>query len=327
MGRNYVHLDRAERLAIFHLVELGTPRREIARRLGRSASTISREVRRNGGRTRRWRGGYCPDRAQWLAGWRRRRDKRFKLARQPELQRLVRDRLAMGWSPAQIAGRLTLAPDGPQISHESIYRYIWHRRELKDWLCRLLPSGRTRRRPWRRRRGRAIPGRRPLSERPEAVAARREIGHWEVDVMCFRAPGGGLLVACERLSRRLLARRLPGLGAEGAAAALEAMLAPLPPVARRSLTFDNGPEFSRHRDVARALRADTWFCPPYAPWAKGGVENAIGRLRRALPRKTAIHDCDTPRLDAVIAAYNSTPRACLGYKSPTRNELSDFRGL
>jgi len=316
MGNHYTHLSRDERLAIFHWLESGVAQREIARRLGRSASTISREVRRNGTRTGRWRSGYCPDRAAWRAWFRRRRDKRFRLARQPELRQLVVDRLAMGWSPGQIVGRLALTPDGPQISAESIYRWLYWRRGLKDWTCRLLPTGRTRRRPWRKRRGPQIAGRRPLCERPEAVAARREPGHWEVDAMCFRAPRGGLLVACERVSRCLLAVRLPALSATAVADALEALLAPLPPAARRSLTFDNGPEFAAHLDAARALDAETWFCPPHAPWTKGSVENAIGRLRRPLPRRTDIHDIDPEAIDAALAQYNSTPRACLGYKTP-----------
>ena len=316
MGKKYDHLSQEERLAIFHGLELGLARREIARRLGRSASTVSREVKRNGRRTRRWRGGYCPVRADWLAGWRRRCDKRFKLARQPELRNHVADRLAMGWSPGQIAGRLAQDPDGPQVSAESIYRYIWHRRELKDWLCQLLPSGRTRRRPWRRAASPAIPARRPIGERPAAVAERREGGHWEVDTMRFASLRGGVLIACERLSRRLIARRLERLTAAAVAEALTAMLGPLPAAARRSLTFDNGSEFSAHLAVAEALDLDTWFCQPHAPWQKGSVENAIGRLRRHLPRKTEIHRCRIERIDRALAAFNSTPRACLGYKTP-----------
>lgn len=320
MGQIYEQLSCAERLSIFHWRELGLSYREIARRLGRSASTISREVRRNGRPTRRWSGGYCPQRADWLAGFRRACDARFKLARQPDLQALVRTCLAMGWSPAQISGRLAQTPYGPQISPESIYRYIWHRRALKDWLCRLLPSGRTRRRPWR---GRTLApaGRHPVSERPEAVALRQQTGHWEIDTMRFRAPRGGLVIACERRSRKLIARPEPRLTAQATATALALMLGPLPHSARRSLTFDNGAEFAAHQHIASALGTDCWFCAPHAPWQKGSVENAIGRLRRTLPRKTPLQSITAETLDAIIHKYNETPRKCLGYKTP--NEVFD----
>ncbi len=316
MGRNYEHLSAEDRLSIFRGLELGLTQRAIARQLGRSASTVSREVRRNGARTQRWPGGYCPRRAAWFAAFRRKRDKRFRLVRQPDLGAHVRDRLAMGWSPQQISGRLAQVPDGPQVSAESIYRYIWHRRELKDWLCRLLPSGRTRRRPWRRRAGRVIPGRRPLTDRPAEVAARLQPGHWEVDVMHFRAPRGGLLVACDRHSRRLLAVPVRDLRAATVTAHLLRLFGPLPESLRRSLTFDNGPEFAAHLDLAAALSLETWFCAPHAPWEKGSVENAIGRLRRTLPRKTDLATLGPADLARVIQAYNSTPRRCLGYKTP-----------
>ena len=315
MGQKYDHLSSDERLWIFHWQELGVSLREIARRLGRSASTISREVRRNGRPTRKWRGGYCPRRADWLAGFRRACDARFKLARQPDLQAFVRDRLAMGWSPAQIAGRLAQDNYGPRLSHESIYRYIWHRRALKDWLCRLLPSGRSRRRPWRSAK-RGIEGRRPLAQRPAGVALRQEPGHWEVDAMRFSARLGGLLVACERVSRKLVVRAVPSLTAQATAEALARMLAPLPAALRRSLTFDNGAEFAAHAGIAESLKTDCWFCDPHAPWQKGSVENAIGRLRRYLPRKTLLSSLCEQDINTIVERYNDTPRQCLGYKTP-----------
>jgi transposase, IS30 family len=315
MGQKYQHLDDGERLWLFHYHGMGLSLREIGRRLGRCASTLSRELARNGGATRAWSGGYCPLRAGWLAWFRRARDKRFKLARQPHLQALVRDSLAMGWSPGQIAGRLAQDPYGPQISPESIYRWVYWRRKLKDWVCRDLPSRRTRRRSWRCK-GRISDNRPPLSARPEAVAQRAEPGHWEVDTMRFRNPRGGLVIACERLSRKLIARAEPRLTAAATAMALTTMLAPLAPEARRSLTFDNGAECADHARVATALGLTTWFCPPHAPWTKGSVENAIGRLRRDLPRKTCLDDLHTTEIEAIISRYNATPRKCLGYRTP-----------
>lgn len=315
MGHVYKQLSCDERLMIFHWRGVGMSLREIARRLGRSASTISRELARNGRRTRKWPGGYCPNRAQRFARIRRARDARFVLARQPVLQALVRTRLAMGWSPAQISGRLAQDPYGPQISHESIYRYIWHRRELKDWLHRLLPTGRSRRRPWRKKK-RGITGRRPIAERPEAVALRQQPGHWEIDSMRFATPRGGVLIACERVSRKLIARAIPSLTASATRLALVQMLGSLPDSTRRSLTFDNGAEFSAHASTGASLGAECWFCDPHAPWQKGSVENAIGRLRRHLPRKTPITNRNQDDIDRIIGKYNETPRHCLGYRTP-----------
>ena len=134
--------------------------------------------------------------------------------------------------------------------------------------------------------------------------------------MCFSAPRGGLVIACERVSRRLVVQRLGKLTALAVADALAGMLAPLPATLRRSLTFDNGPEFSAHRAIAAELGVETRFCPPHAPWTKGSVESAIGRLRRFLPRRTNIYACNPRDIEAILANYNATPRACLGYKTP-----------
>ena len=147
MGALYSHLTETERLEIWHLQRSGESFRSIARALGRSASTIIREWHRNSRPQPKWRDGYDPARAQRLARRRWQVDKsRFKLKRQPALLAYVADRLAMGWSPQQISGRLAREQGAPQISHESIYRYVYYRREQKDYLCRLMPEGR-----WRRR--------------------------------------------------------------------------------------------------------------------------------------------------------------------------------
>jgi IS30 family transposase len=145
MGRCYEQLSLGERVRIELWRAEGRSLRWMACVLGRSASTLSREVRRNSRRTRRWPGGYDGDRAHGLAVRRRQWDKRFKLARQPALRALVRDGLAMGRSPEQIAGRLAHEHGKRLISHESIYRFIYHRSTLKDYWHRLLPRAKSRR--------------------------------------------------------------------------------------------------------------------------------------------------------------------------------------
>ncbi len=183
MGYIYGQLSQKERLRIYHYRRNGYSLRRISACLGRSASTIGREIARNSKPNDHWNGDYCPVRAQKLTTRRRQVDKsRFKLVRQPDLLAIVRKRLAMGWSPQQIAGRLALLHGASVISHESIYRYIYYRREQKDYLCRLLPKAHSR----RRRRSKTpmthfkIPWRISLSKRPKHISNRTQSGHWKL---------------------------------------------------------------------------------------------------------------------------------------------------
>src|SRR3979411_369725 len=169
MGQRYGQLSLEERVEIYRLHAGGKSQNDIASALDRAPAAMSRELRRNSRPSKVWTGGYAPVRAQQLAERRRRMDGRFKLARQPDLRGLVKDRLAMGHSPEQIAGRLALEHGRVMISHEPIYRFIYHRAAQKDHWHRLLPRHK-RRRGRRGRRGGSpasfIKQRRPLTERP-----------------------------------------------------------------------------------------------------------------------------------------------------------------
>ena len=315
MGECYGQLSLAERIEIYRLHAGGKSLRSIGRSLGRSASTIQREIRRNAVPTKVWPGGYDPVRAHDLA-WRRRRwDKRFKLARQPDLRDLVRNGLAMGYSPEQIAGRLTREHGRTLISHESIYRYVYHRSANKDYWHRLLPRRKSRR-GWLGTRGgnlaRLIKHRRPILERPADAATRSTPGHWEADYMLFATYGQSLLVLHERQSRFLLAAYPPNRKAATTAQHLKALLVALPQALRQTLTLDNGPEFALHYQIG----IDTFFCDTHAPWQKGGVENSIGRLRRRLPRKTVLDPLHPDQWMRHIQLYNNTPRKCLDFQTP-----------
>jgi IS30 family transposase len=322
MGHCYSHLSLSERIEIYHLHANQTSVRAIASALNRSPATISRELRRNSKATKSYAGGYEAARAHGLAERRRRWDARFKLQRQPALRTYVRNRLAMGWSPQQIAGRLTEEHAVMQISHESIYRFIYHRSAQKDHWHRLLPKRKHRR--GRLKRGGLgsvdfIRQRRSLGERSPAADRRCEPGHWEADLMSFAKYGHHVLVLHERLSRRLHITRLASKKAAHVAAKIAAILRSMPTHLRRSVTFDNGTEFSHHYKLHDALGVQTFFCDPYAPWQKGGVENAIGRIRRWLPRKTDLTTLSDTKMRKAVKAYNTTPRKCLRYKTP--NEI------
>jgi IS30 family transposase len=319
MGDYYGQLSLKERIEIYRLHAGGISRRSIALHLGRSASTISRELRRNSVKTKVWAGGYEPVRAHDLTLRRRRWDCRFKLERQPDLRDLVRTRLAMGWSPEQIAGRLTRDHGRTLISHESIYRFIYHRSAQKDYWHRLLPRAKHKRGRHARSGGSMvdiIKHRRPLSERPVEADDRQASGHWEADFMLFAQYGQSILVAHERASRLTIIHRPQDRKAQQTASHLADMLQTMPQPMRRTIAFDNGPEFALHHQLAARIGIQTFFCDVRSPWQKGGIENAIGRLRRALPRKTNL---DTICQDAIIAAahrYNHTPRKCLDFLTP-----------
>ena len=319
MGQCYCQLSLEERIEIYRLHAAGESMRMIARSLKRDASTVSREIKRNSSRTKAWPGGYAPARAQKLAERRRRWDGRFKLARQPDLQNLVKDRLAMGHSPEQIAGRLTLEHGHTVISHESIYRFAYHRSAQKDYWHRLLPSRKSRRGSLRRggsSPASAIKFRRSIKERAADVADRATPGHWEADFMLFAKYGQGLLIAHERQSRYTILDRPPDRKAERTAKRLARLLEPVPPQLRKTLTFDNGTEFALHYRLAKKLALQTYFCDPHSPWQKGGIENAIGRLRRRLPRKTNLASLSRRQIVSIIQTYNDTPRKCLDFKTP-----------
>ena len=319
MGRHYGQLSLEERIEIYRLHAGGISRRSIAQALGRAASTISRELRRNSLNTKAWTQGYAPVRAQGLAERRRRWDCRFKLARQPDLRDLVKTRLAMGWSPEQIAGRLTREHGRTLISHESIYRFIYHRSAQKDYWHRLLPRAKHRRGHLGKQGGslvHIIKQRKPLSQRPLEAASRKVAGHWEADFMLFAQYGQCILVAHERMSRFTLIARPQDRKADRTVQGLAAMLEPLPNTLRRSIAFDNGPEFAFHHQLRDKIGIQTFFCDVRSPWQKGGIENAIGRIRRCLPRKTNLDSLNHHAIINAAQQYNQTPRKCLDFLTP-----------
>jgi IS30 family transposase len=319
MGRCYGQLSLEERIEIYRLDAEGRSQNRIAAALGRAASTISRELRRNSQRSKVWPGGYEPVRAQRLAERRRRWDGRFKLARQADLRDRVGKSLAMGHSPEQIAGRLAREHGRVVISHESIYRFIYHRSAQKDYWHRLLPRHklkRGRRRPRGGSPASFIKHRRAIGDRPAEAAHRAVAGHWEADFMLFARYGQGLLLLHERKTRFNIVRRTPDRMAVPTARAIVRLLGRLPAALRKTVSFDNGTEFAEHHRLHQPLGVQTFFCDPHSPWQKGGIENAIGRLRRSLPRKTDLDAIAPATLRRIVQRINNTPRKCLDFKTP-----------
>lgn len=320
MAKRYDQLSLEDRIKLDLMRKEGKSQRAIAAALGRSPSTISRELARNSRATNQYAAGYEAKRAEDRAQRRRRWDARFKLSRDPALRAHVRQRLEAGFSPEIIAGELRLEHAKCVISHEAIYRFIYHRSAQKDYWHRLRPRRKS-------RRGRLRSGRQPLDyieervsihERPAEVAARTTAGHWEGDLMLFSRYSQAILITHERASRLLLAIRQPSKAAAPVAEHLVLQFGSLPQELRRTLTVDNGGEFAQHHRLNRELGMATYFCDPRSPWQKGGIENAIGRMRRRLPRATDLTTLSAATLNALIATYNHTPRKCLGFRTPAQ---------
>ena len=321
MGQKYEHLSLEDRCQIARLLEDGQSLRQIAAALDRPPSTISRELRRNRGTQVGYKPSYAHEQAK------ARRWSGARLDRDGDLRGLVLDRLERGWSPEQIAGRLDREKAATSISHESIYRFIYAqiRRTNDGSWRRYLPRAKAKR-GWRGRKGGSpasfIHGRVSIAQRPASVIDRSLPGHWEADLMLFKTYGQAILVAHERRSRILILARQPSKAAKPTARRLLAWLTPLPPELRQTITFDNGTEFAQHYRLKAKLGIQTFFCDTHSPWQKGGIENAIGRMRRPLPRKTDLLNLPPQNLNAVVAAYNNTPRKCLDFQTPAEAFLA-----
>lgn len=316
MGRSYSQLSLEERCTIAELHRQGRSLRQIAAVLAREPSTVSRELKRNGGARPADYRPAAADRQAWMRRW-----SGSRMDRDETLRKDVLDRLALGWSPAQIAGRLALDRGRAIISHETIYRFIYAqiRRTNDGAWRRYLPRAKFKRGRRPSKGGSPalhIKDRVSVRQRPMEACDRQQPGHWEADFMLFSRSGQSALILHERTSRFTAVATPPNRQALPTATRLARLLRPLPKRLRRSLTFDNGTEFAGHWRIKRQLGLDTFFCDPHAPWQKGGVENAIGRLRRFLPRKTNLDTLRPGQVTCLALLYNHTPRRCLDFRTP-----------
>jgi len=321
----YLSLVEREEIAVG--LAAGQSVRVIAAGLGRSPSTISREVRRNS-RGRRY---YRALAAQGQAQWRARRPKMARLAGDAVLRAWVQDKLEHRWSPGQISVMLEREfPDDPgmRVSHETIYQsiYVQGRGALRRELAVCLRTGRAVRKPRRRegeRRGR-IPGMVMISERPAEAADRAVPGHWEGDLIIGAGNKSAIGTLVERSTRFVLLLHLPdGYSPDRVAAAMTEAMGGLPEAIRRSLTWDQGKEMTGHAQIAAGTGLDIYFCDPHSPWQRGSNENTNGLLRQYFPKGTSLAGHSRERLQAVAGELNSRPRKTLGWKTPAQ-ALDEF---
>ena len=301
--------------------------RLIAAILGRSPSTVSRELRRNADRL----GGYRATTAHALAYARASRPKPAKLVTNLVLRGKVEADLAKKYSPEQIAGRLKVDfPDQPemQVSTETIYQslYVQSRGALKRDLTRYLRTGRAVRRPSRKvgQRKNRIPNMINIAERPAAADDRAVPGHWEGDLIIGRKNLSAIGTLVERTTNYTMLLHLPdGYTPELVRDALAAKIKTLPEMLRASLTWDQGPEMRDWKQVSIDADIDIFFCDPHAPWQRATNENTDGLLRQSFPKGTdlALHSAED--LDWVAAELNDRPRKRLRFRKPVE-QIADL---
>ena len=307
----------AERVEIRVGLERGWSYRRIGAELGRSASTVCREVAAGGGRA-----GYRPVAAQQRAMVAARRPKPRKLA-EPRLCAAVASRLELLWSPQQIAAWLREQGDASlgYVSHETIYKtlFVQGRGELRRELARCLRTGRAARRPRGRleRRGK-ITGMIMISDRPAEAADRAVPGHWEGDLITGKNNASHIATLVERSTRYVMLARVGDARAETVAAALTRQIATLPAHLWRSLTWDQGREMAGHAGFTIATGIPVYFCDPHSPWQRGSNENTNGLLRQYFPKGTPLNGYTQDDLDKVAISLNSRPRQTLNWQTPAQ---------
>lgn len=312
-------LSSIEREEISRGIVAGESVRDIARRLGRAPSTISREIGRNGGSAK-----YRAQAADIEAWYRARRPKICRLGTHPRLRRMVWQKLRDDWAPEQIAKWLVKTyPDDPSlhVSHETIYRtlYVQTRGELrKELTSHLRRSYGVRQSPRAKRTGRGrgqIPGAISISERPPEVADRAVPGHWEGDLLAGNKKSN-IATLVERRSRYVMLVRLPARDTHTVVRALARKIKGLPASLKQSLTWDRGLEMTQHQEFTIATDVQVYFCDPSSPWQRGSNENTNGLLRQYFPKGEDLSNVTQRQLDIVARKLNTRPRETLDWRTP-----------
>lgn len=309
MRKPFKHLSKEDRDLIAVLLGKETPIREIARRVGRSHTSVLREIRRNQSRRKL----YLPHKAQECAERRHHTAHKHKRLRSFALQQDIEQMLMNKWSPSIIAGRLKRAGK-PYACPESIYQWVYKEApHLIGYLPRSHPRRRLRR--FKRARRIKIPERISVHQRPAAILARQQPGHWETDLLVGLGPAA-LQVLVERRTRFVRLFKIPNKTALASRTALAHLLHPFPSSWRLTITYDNGSENTEHMVLNKQTGLRSYFCEPYHSWEKGTVENTNGLIRWFFPKRTdfsTISDADIKRTETWL---NHRPRKCLSFQTP-----------
>lgn len=323
--QTYKHLNAHERERLYQFHNSGDSLRSIAKSLGRSAATISREIKRslNHSVTR-----YHPDEAERLCANRKKKIRKgCYIDKDSVIKAYVLGRLSEGWSPEQIAGRMK-TDTGKYLNKESIYQYIYKNSEEENQLCFFL---RRRHRIRHKKYGRKphkgrVPGRVDISERPKSIDTRQTFGHWEGDSMFFYGGRQVLATHTERKSRFFVALKVPSISAKIRTTIVSEYFQQFPKESRQTMTVDNGVEFDPV-GLKIGTGMDIYFTKPYSAWQKGAIENQNGLLRWYLPRQKNLLALDPGQINRIVDLINTRPRKCLSFRNPKEVFYSELEKI
>ena len=312
MSDSYHHLTYEGRCQLYALREKSHPVLDIANHLKVHRSTIYRELRRNRGKR-----GYRFKQAQRKATQRRSEVSGRSRKMTEEMISLIEEKLALQWSPEQIAGWLARTNRLIKVSYETIYQYVWKDKRNGGTLYKnLRHRGKKYNKRGSSKSGRGlIPNRVDIDHRPQVVEEKQRLGDWELDTIIGKGQRGAIVSMVDRASKLT---KLVKVDRKTAEEVERALLLGLTPIQEHvlTLTADNGKEFARHQEVARALNADFFFAKPYHSWERGLNEHTNGLVRQYLPKSTYFGDVSQAQLDEIEFLLNNRPRKVLNYLTP-----------
>lgn len=315
--QNYKHLSSEERDHIAILRAQGFKTSEIGRIIGRDKGTISRETRRNKSPVYDC---YLPHKADERAKERKCKSGQRPRLKNKETMAYTIEKLKLGWSPELISGRWSNEHPKMSISFEAIYQFIYNKEQRKQQdLTVYLPRSHRKRlkRGYSRKHSKShIPERISIEKRPRYIAKRRQHGHWETDTMVSRQSLAAIAVLLERKSRIIHLKKIKQKSSHLFSHAIEERLQAYSPSLKQTITYDNGSENVEHIKTNKRLGTKSYFCNPYHSWEKGSVENAVGLVRRFLPKKTDFATVSPQQIKHIESLLNNRPRKCLDYKTP-----------
>jgi len=315
MSRSYRHLKEQDQIFLSQMLMKGYRKDKIAEILGVDRSTIYREIKRN-----IYIANYSEKKLyhSWYAQnkYIERRKRHLKLVKDKTLRGEIESKLALGWSPWQIEGRLRREHGGKSIiSHESIYRYIYSEAFIRNQFYKKL----RRKHFWRvkrHKRNHRVPQEMLINYRPNEIHQRHEFGHWECDLMMFkRGMKGNLITLRERKTRYMIAIKNENKTAFTTALTLISMMTKLKNKIK-SITFDQGSEFIKYQWIKNCIGADIYFCEPASPYQKGSIENGNGVIRVELQRDYNVEELKQKDVNNIIRNINERPLKCLDYQTP-----------
>lgn len=313
----YVQLLLKEREVLFGALKQGKSLRSIAKKLGRSHTTLARELQKNC----KYGRAYLPCTAQKRHDRVTKRQRYHAPLKNPLIYLFVREKLRLHWSPETIVGRLKCETEQTEaISKDTVYSYIYKTKKRRRDFIKFLTRKHTRRRP---HTGRSvqniskIPNAVSIDKRHYLVGTRTTIGHWESDLMeGVRGEPKALSVEAERVTKCVKLTLVLNKTSNQKTQALETALAPLPKRFKKTITVDNGSENHHHTVWNDSLKVKIYFTHPYHSWEKGTVENTIGRVRRYIPKGSSLAAFTQKDIKSIENQMNNTPRKSLGYKTP-----------